>query len=153
MSKIVYVLYKLSNWLYNIKIPLIPYLITIFIRIVFSGWIPYSAQIGKNCKFGKGAMGVVIHQKTVIGNNCIISHNVTFGGSSKKEKGLLPIVGNKVRIGSGAAILGNVKIGDNVIIGSNSVVRKDVSDNTIVAGNPAKILKENIIIEDYVDFR
>lgn len=110
-------------------------------------------QIGKNCIFGKGGLGIVIHEKTIIGDNCIISHNVTFGGSSKKEEGLLPVVGNKARIDSGAVILGNAKIGDNVIIAANSVVRKDVPDNSIVAGNPAKIIKENIIIEEYVDFR
>ena len=152
MRKPVFLLYKISNWLYHKRIPLLPTIITITIRLFFSGWIPYSAKIGKNCRFGKGALGIVIHEKTKIGDNCIISHNVTFGGSSKKERGKLPIVGNKVRIGSGAAILGNVTVGDNVIIGSNSVVRINIPSNSIVAGNPARIIKENIVIEDYVDF-
>ena len=114
--------------------------------------MPASAKIGRNVKFGKGALGVVIHEKTVIGDDVIISHNVTFGGSSKKTKGKLPVIGCRVRIGAGAVILGDVSIGSDVIIGANSVVSVNVADRTIVAGNPIRVLKHDINILDYVDF-
>lgn len=61
----------------------------------------------------------------------------------------VPVIGDNVRISAGARILGPVRIGNNVIIGANAVVVKDVPDNCIVAGIPAKIIKENILMEDY----
>jgi serine O-acetyltransferase len=153
MSKILLLLYRISFYLNAKKIPLIPKLITYFNRIVFSVWLPSSTQIGKNCTLGKGGLGVVIHEKAVIGDYCIISNNVTIGGSSKKEQGKLPTLGNRVRVGAGCVILGDITIGDNVIIGSNSVVTKSIPCNTIVAGNPAKIIKSDIDINEYVTFK
>jgi len=135
------------------NIPLLPMTITYFNRIVFSVWLPASTKIGRNCTLGKGGLGVVIHEKAVIGDCCIISNNVTIGGSSKKELGKLPTLGNRVRIGAGCVILGDITIGDNVIIGSNSVVVKDIPANSIVAGNPAKIIKSDIDINEYVTFK
>lgn len=58
----------------------------------------------------------------------------------KTEKGK-PIIGNNVRLGANVTIVGNVKGGNNVIIGAGSVVVKDISDNCIIAGNPAKIIR------------
>jgi len=153
MSKILLFLYKISFYLHSKKIPLIPKLITYFNRIVFSVWLPASAKLGRNCTLGKGGLGVVIHEKAVVGDHCIISNNVTIGGSSKKEQGKLPVLGNRVRVGAGCVILGDVTIGDNVIIGSNSVVVKSIAANSIVAGNPAKIIKSDIDINEYVTFK
>jgi len=153
MSKVVYLLYWISHLLYLIKIPLLPKMITYTLRLVFNCWIPYQAKIGKGVVFGKGGLGIVIHEKSKIGDCCIISHNVTIGGGSKKTKGKLPVIGKKCRIGANSVIIGNVKIGNNVIIAAGSIVTKDVPDNVIVAGNPVKIIKENINIDDYVDFK
>lgn len=152
MSKFVYFLYYISHKAFLYKIPLIPKLLTLLIRIVFSGWIPASAKIGKDVKFGKGGLGIVIHEQAVIGNCCIISHNVTIGGSSKKERNKLPVIGKRVRIGAGAVLIGDIKIGDEVIIAASSVVTTDVPKRCIVAGNPAQIVKNDINIYDYVDF-
>ena len=152
MSKMVYILYKISNWLYLRKVLFLPKIITLFIRIIFSGWIPASAKIGKHCKFGKGGLGIVIHEQAEIGDCCIISHNVTIAGASKKERNKLPRIGNSVRIGAAAVILGDVDIGDEVIIAASAVVIRDVPSQSIVAGNPAKVIKSNININDFVDF-
>ena len=61
----------------------------------------------------------------------------------------MPVIGNNVEIHSGAKIVGPVRIGNNVIIGANAVVTKDIPDNCVVAGIPAKIIKENITKEDF----
>ncbi len=152
MSDTVVFLYRISNWLYLHGIPLLPKLITYFIRVIFSGWIPASATLGNRIKLGKGGLCIVIHEKSIIGNDCIISHNVTIGGSSKKTRDRLPVIGNRVRIGCGSSILGGVQIGDNVIIGANSLVTIDIPPYSIAGGNPARILKNNIDISEYVDF-
>ncbi|MCH5242930.1 MAG: serine acetyltransferase [Muribaculaceae bacterium] len=74
----------------------------------------------------------------VVGNNLWINQCVTVGYSNKTD---CPIIGNNVTILSGAKVIGNVRIGNNVTIGANAVVVKDVPDNCIVAGVPAKIIK------------
>lgn len=78
-----------------------------------------------------------------MGNDVTIYQQVTIGSHGKKgcDRGY-PIIGNKVRIYAGAKILGAIKIGDNVIIGANSVVLKDVPANTTVAGVPARIIRD-----------
>ena len=80
-----------------------------------------------------------------MGKNCQVWQNVTIG---KKRSGIneaCPIIGDNVKICCNAVVLGGITIGDNVIIGASSVVTKDVPSNCIVAGNPARIIKENII--------
>ncbi|GGK60479.1 serine acetyltransferase [Lutibacter litoralis] len=73
-----------------------------------------------------------------VGSNVYINHLVTIGDKEGKR----PSIGNNVQIHANAIIIGNVKIGDNVIIGAGSVVIKDVPKNAIVAGNPAKIINK-----------
>lgn len=76
-----------------------------------------------------------------IGKGCIIRHNTTIGNTNEVLENI-PTIGNKVNIGAGAIIIGKITIGSNVIIGAGSVVVKDVPDNCVVAGNPARILRE-----------
>jgi len=91
--------------------------------------------------------GIVVHARAVIGRNCVIGQNTTIGGKSGWYE--VPVIGDNVHISAGARILGPIRIGNNVIIGANAVVVKDVPDNCIVAGIPAKIIKEGISMEDY----
>ena len=140
--------YKIANYLYRIRIPLLPKLITYFIRLVFSAYVPHTAKIGKNVVFGYGALGVVIHGKSTIGNNCLISQNVTLGGTSKREGA--PTLGNNVFLATGAKVLGPVNIGDNVVVGANAVVVNDIPANSLAVGIPAKVIKSNITMSDYV---
>lgn len=144
----VYKWYNISNLLYIKGIPILPNIITILIRLIFGCYIPNSAIIGKNTKIGYGGIGVVIHSRAKIGDNCIISQCVTIGGTSKVEN--VPVIGNNVFIGAGAKILGDVIIGDNCVIAANAVVTKDVEDNCLVGGIPAKVIKKNIDIYRYV---
>ena len=71
-------------------------------------------------------------ETTSIGDNCIIYHNVTLGGTGKENKKRHPDIGNNVMIGCGSKILGPIKIGNNVKIGANSVITKDIPDNSTV---------------------
>lgn len=73
-----------------------------------------------------------------IGENCHIYQQVTIGFNGTEQ----PVIGNNVRICCGAKVIGGVNIGNNVVIGANAVVVKDVPDNVVVAGVPAKIIKK-----------
>jgi serine O-acetyltransferase len=148
MSQIPYNIYLISNLFYRLKIPILDLILVWLNRILWGAYIPASCKLAKGTKFGYGGSGVVIHARAVIGKNCIISPCVTIGGRSRIYD--VPIIGDNVFIGGGAKILGNVKIGNNVVIGANAVVIDDVPSNCIVAGIPAKIIKTDIKIEDYV---
>ena len=137
---LVYRWYRISNKLYKKNIPIIPKLIKVIIRIVFSAVIPYEVEIGENTILGYNALGVVIHKKAKIGRKCIISQNVTIGGAQGCNE--LPVIGDYVDIGAGAQIIGNVKIGDYAIIGAGAVVTKDIPKNATAVGVPARILKK-----------
>lgn len=132
-------IYRVANFLYRKKIPLVPKLLQLFIFIVYNSYIPYQSQIGKKTNLGYGGIGVVIHSRAVIGENVMIGPNVTIGGRSGKKD--VPIIGNSVYIATGAKILGNINVGNNSIIGANAVVIHDVPENAVVAGVPAKIIK------------
>jgi serine O-acetyltransferase len=105
-------------------------------------------KIGKGTSFAYGGIAVVIHKRAVIGDNVMIGQCVTIGGRSKKIN--VPIIRSNIYIGAGSRILGDVIIGNNVIIGANSVVINNVPDNSVVAGIPAKIIKNNITYSDYI---
>lgn len=139
--------YRIANWLYKHHVPFLPKFIWRLQYLLFNSSVPASCEIGKGTKFGYGGIAVVLHARTVIGKNCMIGQDVTIGGKSGWYE--VPVIGDNVHISAGARILGPVRIGNNVIIGANAVVVKDVPDNCIVAGIPAKIIKENISMDDY----
>lgn len=140
---------KLQRLSYKIrKIPFFAKVITYFIRFVFGCYLPYKLKLNKNLVLGYGGIGIVIHERVIIGNDVHINQNVTIGGTTKKYE--VPNLGNHIYIGAGAVILGPIKIGDNVVIGANSVVEKDVPSGSLVVGAPGKIIKSNIKKSDYV---
>jgi len=108
----------------------------------------YGYQIPANTKIGPGLRishfgSLVINNKTVIGSNCYFSHNITIGETKRGNRIGVPILGDRVWIGPGAVIVGNIKIGNDVLIAPLSYVTDDVPDNAVVAGNPAKIISMN----------
>lgn len=96
-----------------------------------------AARLGKGLMFDH-ATGIVIGETAVIGDDCSLLHNVTLGGTGKDDEDRHPKIGNKVLIGAGAKILGNIKIGDMARIAAGSVVLQDVHEKCTVAGVPAK---------------
>lgn len=82
--------------------------------------------------------GIVIHVKAVIGNNCEIMQGVTIGNNIMKSRDEVANIGDEVLLCAGAKIIGKVTIGNTVIVGANAVVTKDVADNTMVGGVPAR---------------
>lgn len=140
--------HNIAYKLYQYRVPFIQKIIYYIQFIIFNSSVPYNCKIGTGTKFAYGGIGVVIHERAEIGMNCTIGQSITIGGKSKEYN--VPKIGNNVYIGAGARIIGNVKIGDNVVIGANSVVTKDIPANCIAVVIPAKIIKTNISINDYV---
>lgn len=101
-----------------------------------------AAQIGKHF-FIDHAMGVVIGETAIVGDDCVLYQGVTLGGTGNETGKRHPTLGNNVTVGTGAKVLGNIHIGNNVKIGGNSVVVKDVPDNCTVVGVPGRIIKRN----------
>ncbi len=135
-----YYLYKIAHYCYVRKIPVLPSLIKLFLRVIFNAVIPCETKIGKNVHFGFNGMGVILHRKCVIGDNVHIYHQVTLGGG-RADNGV-PRIGNNVIIGAGAKVLGGVTVGDNSKIGANAVVINDVPPGSTVVGVPAKVCRK-----------
>jgi serine O-acetyltransferase len=139
--------YRIGNFFYKLKVPFIPLICNFIIRIVFNSAVFSQTSIGSGTRFAYGGIGVVIHKRAVIGTNCMIGTNVTIGGRSQSKD--VPVIGNNVIVSTGAKVLGGIKIGNNCVIGANAVVIKDVPDNCVAAGVPAKVIKDNIDLKDY----
>ncbi len=108
------------------------YFIKYLNMMIFRNYIPPEVKIGRRLDLPHGGFGVIMQKDTQIGDDAIIFHNVTFANGGAR-------VGKRVYIGSGATILGNVKIGDDVTIGAHSLINFDVPDGSTVVGHIAKI--------------
>jgi len=136
--------HQLAHFFSVAKFDLIARIISQSSRFLTGIEIHPKAKIGKNLFIDHG-MGVVIGETSEIGNNVTIYHGVTLGGispsiDSDKQRDVKrhPTLKNNVVVGSGAQILGPVTVGENAKIGANSVVTKDVPDNAVMVGVPAK---------------
>lgn len=135
-------IYRASNWLWRRNLKLTARLLSQAGRFLTGIEIHPGATIGTGFFIDHG-MGVVIGETAEIGNNVTMYHDVTLGGTTAFDsKGKItskrhPTIGNNVVIGSGAQVLGPIKIGDNCKIGSNAVVVKEVPANRTVVGVPA----------------
>jgi serine O-acetyltransferase len=99
------------------------------------------ATIGRGFFIDHG-MGVVIGETAVVGNDVTMYHGVTLGGTSLEKGKRHPTIGNKVTIGAGAKILGNISIGDGSRVGANAVVVKSVPPNSVVVGIPGQVSRK-----------
>lgn len=132
-------IYRIGRFLHLKKIPILPKIFEKITFFMYNSVVPPTASIGEGTLLGYGGIGVLIHPKAVIGCNVKIGSNVTIGGKSGKPN--VPVIGDNVFIASGAKILGDLLIGNNAVVGANAVVLKDVPENAVVGGIPAKILK------------
>ena len=142
--------YRISNGIYKSRLPKLIKKILLFIAVFYQKLIeiltgislPYAATIGNRfyiAHFGQ----IIVHPNAVIGNNCNIAQGVTIGVSGRGLKRGVPIIGNNVFIAANAIVAGKINIGDNSVIGANSLVIKDVKEHTTVLGVPAQRISNN----------
>ena len=136
--------HRVANFFSTAKFDLIARIISQFSRFMTGIEIHPKAKIGKNLFIDHG-MGVVIGETSIIGDNVTIYHNVTLGGISpsidsdnQREVKRHPTLQDHVVVGSGAQVLGPITVRKNAKIGANAVVTKDVPENGVMVGIPAK---------------
>lgn len=141
--------YRFGRWALKVRLPLIRQLLLLLHTILFKAMeiitgisLPRNAIIGAPLvlsHFGP----IIINQGAKLGNGCIIMQGVTIGAIYNGEKTGIPVIGDNLMVGANAVIIGDIQIGDWVRIGAGSIVTKSIPDYAVVAGNPAKIIKQN----------
>mgnify|MGYP006198973485 FL=1 len=134
-------IYKLANLLWKLKLTFIAKTISYLARVLTGIEIHPAAKIGKHLFIDHGH-GVVIGETSAIGNNVLIYHGVTLGGTSLNKGKRHPTIEDEVIIGAGAKILGPINIGKGARVGANAVVTKNVTSYDTVMGIPAKSVKK-----------
>jgi len=133
-------MHRLSHKLYRMGVPLLPRFFSQISRFLTGIEIHPGAWIGRRFFIDHG-MGVVIGETAEIGDDVLIYQGVTLGGTGKEKGKRHPTIGNHVVIGTGAKVLGNIRLGDYVKIGAGSVVVKTVPDHSTVVGVPGRIVR------------
>jgi serine O-acetyltransferase len=110
------------------------------VRNTYGIELPYTVKLGRRVVF-EHQHGIVIHGNCVIGDDCIIRQGVTLGNRYLDRPLEAPVLGDRVNVGAGAKVLGQVHLGDGASVGANAVVLKDVPAGETAVGIPAKILK------------
>jgi putative colanic acid biosynthesis acetyltransferase WcaB len=147
-SRLVLLLFRTTKIVRTFPLPFS--LLSIFFRVLYQlvvEWLlsidlPWNTEIGPNLKLQHG-LALVVNHETKIGANCTLRQSTTIG-NKKLPNGSYsspPQIGNNVEIGANSVIIGPITIGDNAVIGAGSVVVKDVPEGTVVAGNPARVIR------------
>ncbi len=136
-------LYRIGHWCRMHKLHIFAGLCERLMRHLCLCWIGTKTEIGGGLRIAH-CTALVIGGRTVIGKNCDVRQNTTFGCNYNKtgpDGRQSPVLGDNVSVGAGAVIIGPVTIGDNCVIGANAVVTKDIPPDTIAAGVPARVIK------------
>ncbi|MDO4353731.1 MAG: serine O-acetyltransferase [Clostridia bacterium] len=131
--------HRRAHWFYEHDMKFIARLISQVSRRRTGIEIHPGAKIGKRLVIDHG-MGIVIGETAEIGDDCLIYHGVTLGGTGKDSGKRHPTIGNNVLIGTGAKVLGPFKVGDNSRIAANSVVLGEIPPNSTAVGVPARVV-------------
>lgn len=135
------IVYRFGSWQRRLppllRWPLEPVYRLAYLLITFL----WGIELRRTAKIGPGFYighfgGIIVSGKAVIGANCTLMQGVTIGLSGHGERGGVPEIGDDVFIGPGAKLFGKIRVGNNVKIGANTVIHRDVPDNAIVALNP-----------------
>lgn len=132
--------HKRAHWFYEHNMLLVARAISQISRHRTGIEIHPGATIGKRLVIDHG-MGIVIGETAEIGDDCLIYHGVTLGGTGKDSGKRHPTIGNNVLIGTGAKVLGPFKVGDNSRIAANSVVLSEIPADSTAVGVPARVVK------------
>ncbi len=101
--------------------------------------IPFTAQIGRGLYIGHFGQ-IILSPMAVLGECCNISQGITIGQAGRGDQQFVPLIGDRVYIGPGAKLFGKLTIGNDVAIGANAVVTRDLPDNAVAVGIPAKVI-------------
>jgi serine O-acetyltransferase len=139
--------YRISRWVhYHVQIPGL----RLLLKAVCAVWrkllelwtgceIPNRAEIGPGL-FIPHAHGIILHHTVQLGKNCNLSQQVTIGVGGRGDQRGAPTLGDRVFVGPGAKLFGNIQIGSQVAIGANAVVCKDLPDHAVAVGIPAEVI-------------
>ena len=144
------IIYRFTHLLWRYKLYWLARFISTLARWITGIEIHPGAVIGRRFFIDHG-MGVVIGETSEIGDDCMMYHGVTLGGTSWDKVKRHPTLKDGVIIGAGAKILGPITLGKNVRVGSNSVVVRSVDDNSTVVGIPGRVLKNKVSDDDQFD--
>ena len=144
------IIYRFTHLLWRYKLYWLARFISTFSRWITGIEIHPGAVIGRRFFIDHG-MGVVIGETAEIGDDCMMYHGVTLGGTSWDKVKRHPTLKDGVIIGAGAKILGPITLGKNVRVGSNSVVVRSIDDNCTVVGIPGRVLKKKVSDDDQFD--
>ena len=144
------IIYRFTHLLWRYKLYWLARFISTLARWITGIEIHPGAVIGRRFFIDHG-MGVVIGETAEIGDDCMMYHGVTLGGTSWDEVKRHPTLKDGVIIGAGAKILGPITLGKNVRVGSNSVVVKSIDDNCTVVGIPGRVLQKKVSDDDQFD--
>jgi serine O-acetyltransferase len=139
--------HRVAHLLWRIRFRTLARVYSNFARALTGVEIHPAAKIGERVFIDHG-MGVVIGETAEVGDDCVIYHGVTLGGTSLEKQKRHPTLGAGVLVGMGAKIVGPVTIGDHCRIGANAVVNKDVPPNSTVVGVPGNIVVRNGVRQD-----
>lgn len=131
-------IYRVGRWCYNRRLYTLASALTVLNRLVYATVMPSSAEIGPGVTFGYGGLGIVVHSHARIGRNSHICQNVTIGRAPGRSG--VPNIGARVYVGPGAVLSGDISVGDDCVIGANSVVLIDVPAGMLAAGVPARVI-------------
>ena len=139
--------HRVAHRLYRAGVPLLPRVLSQFSRWITGIEIHPGATIGRRFFIDHG-MGVVIGETAEIGDDVLLYQGVTLGGTGKECGKRHPTVGNHVIVGTGAKVLGNIRIGDGSRIGAGSVVVHPVPAGSTVVGIPGKVVRRRAETDD-----
>jgi len=142
------IFHRVSHWLWRHHLRFLARLNSQLARHCTGIEIHPGARIGRRLVIDHG-MGIVIGETAEIGDDCLLYHGVTLGGTGKETGKRHPTIGNNVMIACGAKVLGPFRVGDNSRIAANAVVLSQVPDNATAVGAPARVVR---IAGEKVDF-
>ena len=138
------VVYRFGRWRYGVRPTLLRKFLSLLYRFAFKGVqvltgieLPCEVEVGRNFVIDHSG-GIVISGYARFGHDCRIRTGVVVG-LARVDDPAAPVIGNNVDIGAGAKVLGRIRIGNDVVIGANAVVTRDVPDDSIAVGVPAVV--------------
>jgi serine O-acetyltransferase len=132
--------YRLAHWFHGHGWTFIARSISQAARFLTGVEIHPAARIGRRLFIDHG-MGVIIGETAEVGDDCLLYQGVTLGGTGKETGKRHPTLGHRVVVGSGAKVLGNIRIGDDCRVGANAVVLQDVPAQCTVVGIPGRVVR------------